>query len=297
MNPGVRRSAEPVVHWSTYLTPSPGHRGLGLVCLGAGEQWNPPAPTPERALGCYAAVLVGSGEGELLHGPRRRLVEVRGPAVLWLFPGVLHGYRPAGSGWSQAWVLFDGPAVAVYEAMGYLDPDLPVLSLGPRAGDGVAGAFARLLALCRRPDPDAGVRAVPALHDLLAHARRPSTDAAASDDHVLLGRLRDAARLPLTMPAHAARLGVSMSRLRDVTRSMSGLPPHEFVLGTRLSEAKALLTGSSLTVAAIARRVGYDDPAYFSRLFTRRTGLPPREFRRHGAVIVQDRSLPNDDPS
>jgi AraC-like DNA-binding protein len=64
------------------------------------------------------------------------------------------------------------------------------------------------------------------------------------------------------------------------------------VLGTRLNEAKALLADSGLTIAAIARQVGYGDPAYFSRLFSARVGLSPRAFRHHGAMA--QRNHPSD---
>lgn len=33
-------------------------------------------------------------------------------------------------------------------------------------------------------------------------------------------------------------------------------------------------------VAQVAGTVGYDDPAYFTRVFTRNIGVPPREFRQ-----------------
>lgn len=292
MSPSSRAQADPIVNWSTYLTPGPAHRQLGLFCLGAGEQRNSPEPSPERALGCHAAVLLRSGHGALLHGPRRRLIEVRAPAVLWLFPGVMHGYRPAGTGWTQAWVLFDGPATAAYGALGYLDPERPVMPLGTAPsrvyGDRlrVEKAFAQLLDLCRRPDPGADVRTVPALHELLTNAGPPGVDAD-PDDALLVDRLRDAACTPMSVPAHAARLGIAVSRLRSATRNVSGLTPQKIILGVRLNDAKALLTGSTLTVATIAHRIGYDDPAYFSRLFAARVGVSPREFRNHGTVTLR----------
>ena len=40
------------------------------------------------------------------------------------------------------------------------------------------------------------------------------------------------------------------------------------------------MTESGLPVADVARRCGYTDPNYFSRLIRRHTGLPPLKFRR-----------------
>ena len=45
----------------------------------------------------------------------------------------------------------------------------------------------------------------------------------------------------------------------------------------RLEEAKRLLRGSSLTVAEIARRTGYCNPAYLVNVFRDATGLSPKK--------------------
>lgn len=51
-------------------------------------------------------------------------------------------------------------------------------------------------------------------------------------------------------------------------RRGAGCSPKDYLLGIRLGRAKELLVATELPVAAVARRVGYEDPAYFSRLFT-----------------------------
>jgi AraC-like DNA-binding protein len=46
-----------------------------------------------------------------------------------------------------------------------------------------------------------------------------------------------------------------------------------------VSEAKALLSHTDLTVNEIAARVGILDPSYFSRFFRKQVGLTPIDFR------------------
>ncbi|MFW0772587.1 helix-turn-helix domain-containing protein [Paenarthrobacter nitroguajacolicus] len=47
-----------------------------------------------------------------------------------------------------------------------------------------------------------------------------------------------------------------------------------------MSRAQSLLSDTNLPVQRIAKLSGYDDPAYFSRLFTKKTGFSPSQFRR-----------------
>jgi AraC family transcriptional activator of pobA len=47
-----------------------------------------------------------------------------------------------------------------------------------------------------------------------------------------------------------------------------------------LLEAKRQLCYTSNSVSEIAYALGFDDPAYFTRFFSQRTGTSPRTFRR-----------------
>ena len=55
--------------------------------------------------------------------------------------------------------------------------------------------------------------------------------------------------------------------------------PIHFLIDCRLGEAQQLMIGTSLTIAEIARMVGYENPNYFNKLFHKRIGMSPSCFR------------------
>jgi AraC-like DNA-binding protein len=56
--------------------------------------------------------------------------------------------------------------------------------------------------------------------------------------------------------------------------------PNDIIKDRILLEAKRLLAYSSLSIKEIAYNLGYDDPAYFNRLFSNKLGYTPATFRK-----------------
>ncbi|MBE1585380.1 AraC family transcriptional regulator [Nonomuraea angiospora] len=260
--------------WARYLTPAPESFRLGLVCLGVGAIEGKVVSQPDRTLESYAAVLVTGGRGRLRWDGRRH--DVVAPAMFWLPPGVRHAYAPDPPGWSEWWALFDGDATQVYERFGYIDLDRPVRRLHDTGA--LEAAFHTLARASRPDDPRSDVEAAGAMHQLIAAAYRSISAAEPAQSPVLRSLLSEAYR-PVSVEDHAGRLGMSVTAFRNAVRRAAGCGPKEYVLRLRLNRAKELLVSTELPVAAIGRRVGYDDAGYFSRLFTRRTGIAPSRFR------------------
>ncbi|MFE9064530.1 helix-turn-helix domain-containing protein [Streptomyces violaceusniger] len=270
--------------WMRYFTPSPAHHRLGLVCLGVGLQHGALPVVGPRVLDHHVAVVISAGRG-WFRGADGRRRSVTAPALLWLTPGVTHHYAPdPDTGWDEAFVDFTGPATAAYADLGYLDADGPVVALTDTAT--ARTAIGRIARAARQGNPFLEVETAAAVHELLVALRRVRADTGADGHPVLQALARDAFQ-PLSVTEHAARHGMTPAELRTAVRRGAGCSPKDYLLGIRLGRAKELLVGTELPVAAIARRVGYDDPAYFSRLFARRVGTAPVHFREQ-----QCRSVP-----
>lgn len=59
-----------------------------------------------------------------------------------------------------------------------------------------------------------------------------------------------------------------------------GLSPKEYIINKRIESAKKLLCNRELSVMEISNSVGYGDQLYFSRIFKKKTGLSPLEYRK-----------------
>jgi AraC-like DNA-binding protein len=85
---------------------------------------------------------------------------------------------------------------------------------------------------------------------------------------------------PLKISDLAASSFLSVGRFAEVFRAEIGCSPREYLGQVRIQAAKGLLLETDLTVAEIAARTGFQDPAYFTRFFRQQLGLSPSEFRQ-----------------
>lgn len=86
----------------------------------------------------------------------------------------------------------------------------------------------------------------------------------------------------------AAMTGLSGLPERSFGRRFAkatGLTALDYAHALRLEEAKQMLETGDLAIEAIANEVGYEDASFFSRLFRRRIGLTPAQYRlRFGSL-------------
>ena len=72
---------------------------------------------------------------------------------------------------------------------------------------------------------------------------------------------------------------LEMAKQRDFKKEM-GKSIINYLIDVRISEARNLISGSALPLSAISEKVGFEDYNYFSRIFKKRVGYTPRQYRR-----------------
>lgn len=79
----------------------------------------------------------------------------------------------------------------------------------------------------------------------------------------------------------AATIGYHPSYLSRLIARHLGRPLSKYLHERRMDRARSLLHNADLSVREIALSLGYDDPAHFSRAFSRAVGVSPRTYRQH----------------
>jgi AraC family transcriptional activator of pobA len=221
------------------------------------------------------------------------------PALLVVPAGAVHGFtfRPGTDGYVLSL------SRAIHERLASYDYDLgaaferhAVLGSLEREADlaGLESAFATVAheVLWSAPARQAAVEGalLRILVSITRHAPARTVDwgRAAQRDRLIVERFRMLVeqnfRANLSIGAYAARLGVSEARLTTACRRMLGSPAIRLIHRRIMIEAERHLAYSTMAVGEIAAALGFTDPAYFSRFFTKHAGKSPSEFRtRHGS--------------
>lgn len=78
---------------------------------------------------------------------------------------------------------------------------------------------------------------------------------------------------------YASALAVSPTHLSRVAKAATGHPATRLIEERLVREARRHLVYTNMPVSKVAYSLGFEDPAYFSRVFARATGVSPSEFR------------------
>ncbi|MGQ7245348.1 helix-turn-helix domain-containing protein [Salinicola sp. V024] len=85
-----------------------------------------------------------------------------------------------------------------------------------------------------------------------------------------------------SIPEFAERLGISSAHLSAVCQRLAGRSAQQLLHERVLLEAKRHLTYTNMTIGQVAERLGFKEPAYFTRFFKRSIKLTPSAFRQRG---------------
>lgn len=252
--------------------------GRGLVIRNAGfaREWKGHY-TAREGIDEYIIIYCIAGRGFFEFEGVRHTIEP--DTALVCFPAYPHAYgAEEGRPWSIYWSHFTGTEASELCALASLTVDTPLGRTGKRAA--MIGAFSDLLSSF-----DDGASVARALYAAACLRKLFTTIAVAPegltpDISDVIGHMRSHLDAPQSLEALASLAGLSKYHFLRQFRAKTGYAPLDFFQRLRIERACELLTASTRSIAAAARDVGYTDPYYFSRVFSRVMGMSPRDYRR-----------------
>lgn len=250
--------------------------------------WFPPAHHHyiDRPKGADQHILIYCIRGHGWFDVGGRKFILRPDQALLIPRNTPHAYGAEDDPWSIHWVHFDGEDSACYTSLlGHGEYVIPVSGEIRKRTESLfkecydlftAGFTSTRILLCAQT-----LRHLLALIFYGNPSFSPGTPAASHRSfggtiefmrRNLHGRLR--------LDDMARHAGFSVARFSTLFRAQTGFSPVDYYIRLRIQVACRMFDTTPMNVSEIAALVGYDDPFYFSRIFSKIMGVNPREYAR-----------------
>lgn len=268
-----------------FLHIRPLFRASGLSIRGIGVNETMPPTFVDRPNGTGDWLLMLFHDPVQLRPAGSTIINAEPGTMIFWSRGAAHGYGNPNQRWSHSWIHCDGPAVTAIVRRAKMRLDRPHLLRDPAIVlDCLFDLHEELSATAVRIDP---VIVRNTFENLVREAARNATRQRRPEASPGLARAKlhmdtqYEQRIGLTQLAAIAEL--SPRHFCTAFAKQYGVPPIAYLIQRRLHAAAALLRGTSVTVEAAGRRVGYTDVFHFSKQFKAFFGVSPSQLRITGA--------------
>lgn len=230
----------------------------------------------------HILIFVEAGQGWLEFDGRR--LPLKGGEVLLIPPNRAHAYgAKARDPWKIYWFHFQGKGASELLKWTTFSTKSPVAPCP--AADGLRRQFRSVIATVERGYTDDSLLELSrVLINVLTRlrARNPAdtTNRQFGRIEATMDSMREQLHAPATLRDYAAKAGLSVSRFSETFREHCGVSPMTYLTELRIQRACELLDRTDLQIGEIARMLGYEDTLYFSRLFSKHTGMAPTAYRQ-----------------
>ncbi len=245
-----------------------GARSVGHARLLPGTFEDKKPQTWGKIMFCYSGTAEVQFGGDMLRFT---------PGKIAVFmPGGLHWARALEGIWESRWWTIDGTLASEtiqsfgYEKEGIYDGEFPPLEYFQRLKDA-------LMDVTPEGEYKAGLLAYEMFTITARKQHNPDPDHLVSEAITLIEQMWN--RHDFGIQQIARKLGIHRSLFCRRFKSRTGVSPSQYLIRLRIRKADLLLHETDMTVQEVAWNCGYQDAAYFTRLFKKIQGVTPSEAR------------------
>ena len=240
-------------------------------------------PEKGRILDEYQLIYIIDGSGTF-ESTSCNKKQIKAGDMFLLFPGEWHTYSPnKDTGWKEYWIGFKGNNMDDRVQSGFFQKEDPVYYIG--YNEQIVNLYSNAIAIAKEQKKHfqqllAGIVSLIVGMTFSVYENRKLTN---DDAQQIIDKARifmqDRMDTDIQMPEVAQYLNMSYSSFRHLFKKYTGLSPTQYFINLKIHLAKRMLQNSTTSIKEISYLLNFETPEYFAKIFRKKTGMSPTEFR------------------